>query len=64
MIIRILAHKIVFEGREYPLSLLEISEDRSRISITPFAGETHSTVFVDGKVEVIWTDEGYTYRRI
>ncbi len=62
--IRILARRIVFEGREHKLSLLEISADGRQVKISPFVKETHSTVFIDGAVEVIHTGQGYSYRCI
>lgn len=62
--IRILARRIVFEGQEHKLPLLEISADGRKVKISPFVKETHSTVFIDGAVEVIHTGQGYSYRCI
>ncbi len=62
--IRVLAHNIIHEGKEHHLSVAEISDDRGSVKITPFAVETHSTVFVSGTLEIIKTPDGYGYRRI
>lgn len=61
--IRVLAHKILFDGAEHRLSVAEISDDRQQVKVEPFVEETHSTVFVPGTVEIIKTNEGYTYCR-
>ncbi len=53
---RLLAHHVIFEGREYGLSFIEINRDSSgrwHTSVQPFAGETYSTAFVDGTVEIV-----------
>lgn len=53
---RVLAQKVVFEGRTHSLALVEISRGpcgRRTVSVTPFAGETHSTVFYNGTVEIV-----------
>ena len=52
---RILAQRLVLDGVEHGLSLLEISGQKIRV--TPFAGETHSTVFVNARV-VVSTEQG------
>lgn len=62
--IRVLAHKIIFEGMEHNLSVAEISDDRGSVKITPFVSETHSTVFVSGTLEIVKTPDGYDYRRV
>lgn len=53
---RVLAQKVIFEGQVHSLALVEISYGpcgRSTVSVTPFAGETHSTVFYNGTVEIV-----------
>lgn len=48
---RYLARRVLHRGREYGLSLVEI--DGTEVHVLPFAGETHSTVFVDGTLVVL-----------
>ena len=62
--IRILARRIVFEGQEHKLSLLEISADGRKVKISPFVKELIPLFFIDGAVEVIHTGQGYSYRCI
>lgn len=53
---RVLAQKVIFEGQVHSLALVEISCGpcgRRTVSVTPFAGETHSTVFYNGTVEIV-----------
>lgn len=52
---RILAHKIIYKGIEYDMSVAEI-EDGEVVKIEPFESETASTVFVSGVVEIKMTD--------
>ena len=47
----VLAHTIVYEGREYPMSIASITPD-GRVTIVPFTVETHSTVFISGRVKL------------
>lgn len=46
-----MAHKIIYEGREYPLHILTLCDDGA-VSIAPFTGEEHSVPFVNGTVRV------------
>lgn len=48
---RIMAHVIVYEGREYPLHIAEMGPDGT-IRLYPFECEIHSTRFIEGRVEV------------
>lgn len=52
---RILAHKIIYNGIEYDMSVAEI-EDGEVVKIELFESETASTVFVPGVVEIKMTD--------
>ena len=51
-----LAHRVIFNGSERGLSLVEIEHDGvSRlwsVQVSPFSGETHSTAFVDGTIVI------------
>lgn len=47
---RYLARRVIVDGQVKGLSLVELDGDR--IVVTPFAGETHSTVLVDGTLIV------------
>ncbi|MCC8118857.1 MAG: hypothetical protein LIP09_08970 [Bacteroidales bacterium] len=55
---RILAHKIIYEGREYPLSIAEISPDGRSVTITPFLKETPATTFHSGIIELYHDESG------
>lgn len=48
---RIAAHYIIYDGVTYPDSVIELDDD-GRISIFPFEGELHSTVFMPGRVVI------------
>lgn len=54
---RILAHKIIFEGREYSFSILEFNAP-DHIRIMPYTGEVYGTEFYNGTVKVKITPEG------
>lgn len=49
----ILAHKLLYDGKEYKMSIASISDDRSRVAINPFVKEVPGTVFVSGTVEIV-----------
>lgn len=49
---RYLAHKVYHRGCEYPFSVVGVSID-GEIIISPYAGEIHSTVFVNGPLYVL-----------
>lgn len=49
---KVLAHKVIFEGREHRLSVLEISDGGGEARVRPFAGEEAGTIFVNGAIEV------------
>lgn len=53
---KFLAHKVVFEGREYKMSIAELTDD-GHLIIKPYSSEVHSTVFINGAVELL-LDEG------
>ena len=54
---RILAHKIIYADKEYPMSVVTIENGRIR-DILPFECETHSTVFISGTVKLVDDDSG------
>lgn len=56
---RILAHSILYEGREYRMCVAELQPDGT-VTFTPFDSEVHSTVFVSGRVRL--TVEGSALR--
>lgn len=47
---RALAHRVVYRGKEYRLSVVDISDGTVRIE--PFREETPATPFVNGTLEV------------
>lgn len=52
---RILAHEIVVDGITYKLHSAT-ADSHGNIRLEPFSGETCSTLFIDGKIEV-WFDK-------
>lgn len=48
---KILAHKVIFEGVEHRLAVLEITDDGRHASVRPFTGEEAGTAFVNGAIE-------------
>lgn len=57
MMRRILAHKIIFEEREYNFSILEFKAPY-HIKIMPYTGEVYGTEFYNGTITVKITPEG------
>lgn len=49
---RWLAHRIVYQGKEYTMSVLTLAPDGTVESIRPFTGETHSTAFHSGTITI------------
>ncbi len=47
----ILAHKIIYRGKEYTMSVATIENNRVT-AIKPFERETASTVFISGNVRL------------
>lgn len=60
---RILAHKIIYKGIEYNMSVVEI-EDGRVLKIEPFETETASTVFISGAVEIKMADGKLEFIRL
>lgn len=56
---RYLAHKIVCDGKEYPLSIAELSDDRRSVRIYPYTEEIHSTAWVDGTLRITLVNGRY-----
>lgn len=50
----VMAHRIIFEGKEYAMSIARI--EGGEVVITPYTGEVHSTLFVNGTVAVTFSD--------
>lgn len=48
---RVMAHRIIYNGKEYPLSVAAI-DTRGEVSITPFEREIPGTLFVNGTIEL------------
>lgn len=48
---RLMAHRIVLDGREYPLSILTVDAD-GRCSVQPYEHEVHSVRFYNGTLTV------------
>ncbi|MDE7376403.1 MAG: hypothetical protein K2N16_06115 [Muribaculaceae bacterium] len=48
---KVLAHKVILDGIEYRLSILEIEDGGRRARVRPFAGEEADTAFVNGTIE-------------
>lgn len=46
-----LAHRVILDGVEHRLAVLEISDDGRQASVRPFAGEEAGTAFVNGAIE-------------
>ncbi len=55
--VRIFAHRIVVGDRVFDYSVATLSPDGNRVVVEPFAGESHSTIFVSGTVRV-WVENG------
>lgn len=55
MIERWAAHEIVFQGRKYRMSVIELSGG-STVRIFPLTSETHSTTFFNGCIHVAVSD--------
>lgn len=53
---RALAQRVVYKGKTYRLSVVDISD--GRVVIEPFVVETASTPFVNGTVTVVDSPEG------
>ena len=59
---RALAHRIVYAGKVYRLSIVDLSDGDVRI--TPFTGEVHSTPFFSGTIYVDVCGENLTMRHV
>lgn len=46
---RVLARKITYAGQTYTMHLAEITPEGA-VTLTPFTGETHSTLYLDGHI--------------
>lgn len=48
----VLAHTIIYKQKEYPMSIASITPE-GKVTISPFTTETHSTIFISGRVTLI-----------
>lgn len=48
---KVMAHKVILDGKEYRLSILEIEDGGRQARVRPFVGEEAGTVFVNGTIE-------------
>lgn len=55
---KVLAHKVILDGIEYRLSILEIEDGGRQARVRPFAGEEAGTSFVNGTIEARRDDCG------
>lgn len=62
---RVLAHRIIYKGKEYPMSVAGIDE-QGKVEIVPFSHEIPDTIFVSGTIEITvhGTPRSLTYREI
>lgn len=62
---RVLAHRIIYKGKEYPMSVAGIDE-QGKVEIVPYRLETPNTYFVQGTIEITahGTPRSLTYREI
>lgn len=59
---KILAHKVILDGKEHRLAILEIDGRCARVR--PYAGEECGTAFVNGAIEAYRDASGiYRWRR-
>ncbi|MCM1452392.1 MAG: hypothetical protein NC102_09030 [Clostridium sp.] len=50
---RVLARRLMHEGREYSTAIVEISADRQRIEIGSFERETAGTTYVSRRLRTV-----------
>lgn len=49
---KILSHRVIFDGVEHRLAVLEIADGGRQARVRPYAGEEAGTSFVNGAIEV------------
>lgn len=54
---RIAAHAITFEGKTYPMSVFELTNN-AEVNIYPLTREIHSTRFITGHISVSISSDG------
>lgn len=54
----ILAHRMIYQGKEYKMCIAQISSDGNSIVFSPFVKEIPGTVFVSGTVILSIKDGG------
>lgn len=59
---RLMAHKIIYDGEVYTCHIIEL-DDSGCVRLTPFDGEIHSVLFVNGTVEVSVCDGRLLWKR-
>lgn len=55
---KVLAHRIIYGGKTYPMSIAEISDEGKEVSITPYTQETPNTAFINGAIEIQRDSDG------
>lgn len=55
---KVLAHRIHFGDKVYPLSIIEISVDGKDLKINPFTEEVEGTQFINGSVKIVREGDG------
>lgn len=58
---KIMAHKIQYRGETYDLHIAEITPD-GKLLLFPFDTEIHSATFINGKIELIFSDGIWYYK--
>ena len=53
----IFAHRLLYEGNEYKMSIASISDDHMSIEINPYVQDVPGTVFVSGTVEIVLKED-------
>jgi len=62
MMKRLAAHKITFRGVTFPMSIATLSPDGTTVTIAPLTREVHSTIFINGHIEV-WAENATLHYR-
>lgn len=52
----IFAHRLLYNGHQYDMSIAQITDDGLNISISPFVKEVPGTIFVSGTVRISLKD--------
>ncbi len=55
---KVLAHRILHEGKTYVMSIAEISPDGKNVKVYPYTEETPGTAFINGAIEIMKDSDG------